>query len=43
MPKRVQSTIISNNIAPGPGTYRRPSDFGHYDEITQRGICSSGK
>jgi hypothetical protein len=25
--------IIEINLAPGPGTYRLQSDFGHYDEI----------
>ena len=31
--RRSQSKIF-NNKAPGPGSYRLPSDFGQYDEIT---------
>ena len=31
-PKRVQSKYLIN-IAPGPGSYRLPSDFGQYDEL----------
>jgi hypothetical protein len=31
MPKRAQSKQYIY-LAPGPGTYRVPSDFGHYDE-----------
>ena len=30
MQRRVQSKNIYN-IAPGPGSYRLPSDFGQYD------------
>ena len=25
------------NLAPGPGNYRLPSDFGQYDKIKHRG------
>ena len=43
-PKEFKVQLYYYIIAPGPGTYRRPSDFGHYDEIIdQRQICSSGK
>ena len=24
--------ILDDKVAPGPGTYRPPSDFGHYDD-----------
>jgi hypothetical protein len=33
--------IIKINLAPGPGTYRLQSDFGHYDE-TLRPTMSKG-
>ena len=32
-PRRTQSKWL-NNVAPGPGSYRLPSDFGQYDETT---------
>jgi hypothetical protein len=44
LPKRVQSIYLFN-IAPGPGSYRIPSDFGHYDEkfeSTKRISASKG-
>jgi hypothetical protein len=28
---------IASIIAPGPGTYRLPSDFGQYDQVRYRG------
>ena len=31
--KRTKSKNILIDLAPGPGNYRLPSDFGQYDEI----------
>lgn len=42
LPRRVQSKIHIN-LAPGPGSYRVPSDFGHYDEKFEPGRISASK
>jgi len=38
--RRSQSNKISN-LAPGPGTYRLPSDFGHYDETSRPSLTKN--
>lgn len=31
-------SILFFNTAPGPGSYKSPSDFGHYDNKQERGM-----